>query len=79
MIWQREVERMKLNQKGVRDKGLKCVENIVRLLVNYVVKKGIYILVNCLEINGFLVVLDWDCFGQSCMCLGLSNMVSDLR
>ena len=76
---QMEVERMKLNQKGARDKGLKCVENIVRLLVNHAANKGIYTLVNCSETNGLLAALDRDRFGKSCTCSGLSNTVSDLR
>ena len=74
---QMEVERMKLNQKGARDKGLKYVENIVRLLVNHAANKGIYTLVNCSETNGLLAALDRDRFGKSCTCSGLSNTVSD--
>lgn len=61
---QMEVERMMLNQKGARDKGLKCVENIARLLVNHAAKKGIYTLVNCSETNGLLAALDRDRLGR---------------
>lgn len=76
---QREVERMKLNQKDARDKGLKCVENIASLLVNHAANKGIYTLVNCSETNGLLEALDRDRSVKRCTCLDLSGSVSDLR
>ena len=70
---------MKLNQKDVRYKGLKCIENIAWLLVNHAANKGIYTLVNCSETNGLLEALDRDCSVKSCTCLDLSGSVSDLR
>lgn len=76
---QMEVDKMKLNQKGARDKGLKCVENIASLLVNHAANKGIYTLVNCSETNGLLAALDRDRSGKSCTCSGLSGPVKDLR
>lgn len=76
---QKEVEKMKRNQKYVRDTGLQCVENISRLLVNHAANKGIYTLVDCSETNSLLSALGQDRSGVSCTCFGLSTTAGDLR